>query len=68
MAIRYINISISINGVNIENKEAIDHLVQWLRESTFACLMIGPQAEKFKFRNMFDSDIEIEIEETAGII
>ncbi|OPY82495.1 MAG: hypothetical protein A4E65_00795 [Syntrophorhabdus sp. PtaU1.Bin153] len=66
MPIRYLNFSIAIHGMEIEDKDlAVDYLKGWLREATYAALM-GNNKELFKFRNEFDSDIEVELEESAG--
>ena len=65
MAIVYVKIGIAIHGLEIEDASSIDFLVGWLREATKAALP-GNQAKTFNYRDVYDDDIVIEIEEHAG--
>ena len=64
MSIKYARLSIAVHGLDTD-KEALEFLVGWLRAATFAGLM-GHNRDSFRFRNEFESDIEVEVEETAG--
>lgn len=60
MNIKYINIGITINGLEIRDRAAIDFLVGWLREATFAALM-GKQKDQFRFKGEPKDDIKVGI-------
>ena len=64
MAIKYARLSIAVHGLDAD-KGALEFLVGWLKAATLAGLM-GNQRDLFRFRNEFESDIEVEVEETAG--
>lgn len=64
MAIKYARLSIAVHGLDAD-EGALEFLVGWLRAATFAGLM-GHNRDSFRFRNEFESDIEVEVEETAG--
>ena len=65
MTIKYVRLSIAIHGLDAD-EDAPEFLVGWLKAATLAGLC-GHQSDRFRFRNEYDSDIEVEIEETAGI-
>ena len=65
MTIRYLNISISIHGLEIEDQNSVDFLVGWIRQETLAGLL-GRNKNLFKFRNEFESDVEVEVTEIGG--
>jgi len=64
MGIVYARLSIAIHGLNADG-DALSFLVGWLREATRAGLK-GTLRNRFGFRDEYDSDIEVDIEETAG--
>jgi len=64
MGIKYINLSVAIHGVDAAS-DGVGFLIGWLREAVRAGLT-GHSRELFKFRDEFDSDIEVEVIETAG--
>ena len=64
MAVRYIQIVISVHGIEVTKQSYLDYLVGWLREATKAGL-IEYQKDGFNFRNDA-SDIEVDIVEQAG--
>ena len=65
MAVKYVQLAVSVHGLNAD-EEALNFLTGWIRAATKAALL-GHQRDKFKFRNEFDSDIEVEItEQTEG--
>ena len=64
MTIKYLKLSIEIHGLDADDA-APDFLAGYLQAATKACLT-GSQRDRFKFRNEFESDIEVEVEETAG--
>jgi hypothetical protein len=66
MPVVYLRLSISIHGLKIKDQElAEDFLKGWLKEATKAALK-GSSASLFNFRDEFDTDIEVEIDEFAG--
>ena len=57
----YVKLNISIHGLQTD-QEAINLLIERLRQATAEIL----RDQQFGFRNKFDGDLEIEIEESAG--
>lgn len=64
MTIKYVRFSVAINGIDAD-KEHLEYLVGWIQQATKAGLL-GNCKELFKFRDEFEGDIEVVIEETAG--
>ena len=64
--IHYIGLSVKIYGLKIENleDEMKNFLVGYLYGATKTALL-AHHKDKFNFRDMLDSDIEVEIEEIA---
>jgi len=67
MAIRYISIGVEINGVEIKDAAALEVLTGRIKTATYAALM-GDMKGFYNFRNEFEDDIKVEIEEQAGTI
>lgn len=65
MSVVYLELAVRISGVDIAEEAYADFLVGWIRTATEACLR-GNNREGFKFRNEFESDIEVELETVAG--
>jgi hypothetical protein len=67
MSVVYMRLSVSIHGLKIENQEAAENFLKgWIRTETLAGLK-GNNASLFGFRDWFESDIEVEVEEHAGV-
>lgn len=67
MSIKYTEFYLSIHGLDIRDQESLDFLQSGIREAVREWL-IGHQREGLKFRNEFDDDIEVDLNETAGTI
>jgi len=67
MAIKYVEVTIAVHGLQIEEPALLDLLKGRLHASTKA-ILTGDQKDNFKFRDDFASDIEVNITETAGKI
>ena len=65
MSVRSLDINVAIHGVDISDEVATNYIVGWIREATKAVLL-GSQKDSFKFRNGFESDIEVEVNEYIG--
>ena len=66
MGIKYVKLSVSVHGIDAE-EDAPSYLVGWLRAATESALRGGLKPpELFKFRDEFENDIVVEIEETAS--
>lgn len=65
MTVKYVRLSVAIHGLDAD-KEAIELLVGGLKTATFAGLM-GDNCDRFRFRNEFESDIEVAVEEIAAV-
>ena len=71
MTTKYLNFSVSIHGLNIKDEDfdtAVDFLVGWIRAKTTAGIC-GNNHKLFNYRGTFpefESDIEVELEESAG--
>jgi len=63
MAVPYVNINISIHGLGIKNSSAFDFLKKDIKKLTKNYLK-GHRL--FEFRDEFESDIQVDIEEYAG--
>ena len=63
--IKYVRFGVSIHGIQVQDPAAVEFLKGWIRAETVAGLT-GHQKSLFNFRDEFDSDVEVEIEETAG--
>jgi hypothetical protein len=67
MSIVYLNINIQIHGLKIDEQEVAENLLMgWLKAETMAILK-GSNAPLFNFRDEFESDIEVDITDFAGI-
>jgi hypothetical protein len=64
MSIKYAQLTVSIHGLDAD-EDALDFLKGWLQAATKAGLL-GHQRDRFRFRDEFESDIEVELVETAG--
>ena len=64
MTIKYAQLTISIHGLDADD-DALEFLQGWLKGATKSGLL-GHQKDRFRFRNEFESDIEVEVTETAG--
>ena len=68
MSICYLEITISIHGIDITNEEeALPFLIGWIKTETKAGLL-GKNKELFNFDNLLGDDIEVEITESARTI
>ena len=67
MAIKYLSIGVEIHGIEIKDDAALGFLTGWIKTATYAALM-GNMKDLYNFRNEFDDDIKVEIEEQAGTI
>jgi len=67
MSIVYFNINIQIHGLKIDEQEVAENfLTGQIREATKAALK-GNNASLFNFRDEFESDIEVDVTDFAGI-
>ena len=67
MSIVYLNINIQIHGLKIDEQEAAENfLTGWIKAGTLAALT-GFNADLFNFRDEFESDIEVDVTDFAGI-
>ena len=64
MSIKYAQFMVSIHGLDAD-ADALDSLKGLIREATRAALL-GNQCDRFRFRDEFESDVEVELVETAG--
>jgi hypothetical protein len=64
MTVKYVQFTVCIHGLDAD-PAALGQLTELLRDATLSALL-GQQSDKFKFRNEFDSDIEVELVEQAG--
>jgi hypothetical protein len=64
MTVKYVQFAVAINGLSASN-DALELLRDRIREATKA-LLLGELRDSLNFRDEFDSDIEVEIEERAG--
>ena len=64
MSVKYAQFTVSIHGLDAD-RDALEFLEGWIRQATYAGLR-GHQRDRFKFRNEFESDIKVELIETAG--
>jgi hypothetical protein len=64
MTIKYASLTVNIHGLDTDIN-SIEFLKGWIREAAFACLG-GRAKDHFNWRNEFESDLEVIIEETAG--
>jgi len=65
MSIKYASFTVNIHGLDTD----INHILflkGWIREAVLASLK-GKATDRFNWRNEFDSDLEVVLEETAGI-
>ena len=65
MAIKYAQFTVSIHGLDAE-RDALEFLAGWIKAETKAGLL-GHQRDRFKFRDEFESDIEVDLVEVAGV-
>jgi hypothetical protein len=65
MTVRYLEISIQIHGLAIEDEAAVNFLTGLIKEATKGALL-GHNKDLFSFRNEFESDIQVEVETHAG--
>ena len=64
MSIKYVRLSVGVHGIDA-TEDGVRFLAGWIKEATMAGLT-GHSRELLKFRNEFDTDIEVEIEMTVG--
>lgn len=64
MTVKYVQFTVCIHSLDAD-PAALGQLTELLRDATLSALL-GQQSDKFKFRNEFDSDIEVELVEQAG--
>lgn len=65
MPICYVNLSVSIHGVSIQDEKTPGALERRLKAATHAALS-GDMKDFFNFRAEFDDDIIVEVKETAS--
>lgn len=64
MSVRYIQITVSVHGLDADLGAGL-YLAADVRNAVRETLL-GNLKDLFGFRNMFDSDIEVEVTEEAG--
>lgn len=65
MPIHYIQLTVSIHGLNADINSSL-YLAAEVRQAVRETLL-GSLKELYGFRDMFDSDIEVEVTEEAGV-
>ena len=66
MTIKYMKFEVSIHGLDATSPEiAASYMIGWLKAAAYAALH-GKSRGLFNARNEFDSDIEVELVESAG--
>lgn len=65
MSVKYVKFSVAIHGIDAEDDVVIGFMRGWLKAAVKAELE-GNMKDYFKFRDGFESDIEIELDEYAG--
>jgi hypothetical protein len=60
-------INISIHGLKIENQKLAERIMLERLKIATKEILTGENKDLFGFRDMFESDIEVEVEEHAGM-
>ncbi len=66
MSVKYLKFSVAIHGLNAEDDICIGFLKGWLKEATKGAILGDGMKKYYNFRNEFEGDIEVKLEEQAG--
>ena len=63
MSVKYIRFSVAVHGVEIKNKVVVDAVMKRIKTEVGGILLAET---RIKFRDEFDTDIEVDVDEFAG--
>ena len=66
MTTKYMKFEVSIHGIDAPDLEAASECMMRVLKCTVLATLHGRQSDLFRARDEFDSDIEVELVESAG--